>query len=252
MIVVGDVEMPDLISSLEDKLSGWKKASVPKTEISQIKASEGKKIYLMNKPESTQSVVICGYLTAPYGQVSQPALTAMNNILGGDFISRLNMNLREDKHWSYGANSFVWDAKGQRPFLAYVSVQMDKTKESILEIQKELSGIIGDKPITADEFSRTQKNMVLQLPGMWETNSSVAGSVSEKIIFNLSDDYFKTYDSKIRKLTRDELQQVCAQVVKPTQANWFVIGDKSKIIDSLKETGFEIIEVDADGNVIKN
>lgn len=252
LIVVGDVEMPDLISSLEDKLSGWKKASVPKTEISQIKASEGKKIYLMNKPESTQSVVICGYLTAPYGQVSQPALTAMNNILGGDFISRLNMNLREDKHWSYGANSFVWDAKGQRPFLAYVSVQMDKTKESILEIQKELLGIIGDKPITADEFSRTQKNMVLQLPGMWETNSSVAGSVSEKIIFNLSDDYFKTYDSKIRKLTRDELQQVCAQVVKPTQANWFVIGDKSKIIDSLKETGFEIIEVDADGNMVKN
>ena len=72
----------------------------------------------------------------------------MNNILGGDFVSRLNMNLREDKHWSYGAGSLVWDARGQRPFLAYVSVQSDKTKESIEEMGKELSAIIGDKPIT--------------------------------------------------------------------------------------------------------
>lgn len=252
LVIVGDVEMPSLISMLETKLDGWKKGTVPKNEIAQIKSVPGKKIYLMNRPESTQSVIIAGYLTTPYGQVSQPALTAMNNILGGDFISRLNMNLREDKHWSYGAGSFVWDAKGQRPFLAYVSVQMDKTKESIQEMQKELTAIINDKPITTDEFNRVQKNMTLQLPGMWETNSSVSGSLAEKVTFNLNDDYFKTYDAKVRKLTRDELQQLCTQVVKPDMVNWFVVGDKSKIYNSLKEIGYEIIEVDPDGNLINN
>jgi zinc protease len=128
---------------------------------------------------------------------------------------------------------------------------MDKTRETIQEIQKELASIISDKPVTADEFARVQKNMLLQLPGMWETNSSVAGSLNEKIVFNLSDDYFKTYDVKVRNLTRDELQQVGSQVIKPDQAVYFVVGDKSKIIDSLKETGYEIIEVDTDGNVIK-
>jgi len=93
--------------------------------------------------------------------------------------------------------------------------------------------------------------MVLQLPGLWETNSSVAGSLVEKVTYNLSDDYFKTYDAKVRNLTRDELQQLSAQVVKPDQVNWFVVGDKSKIIDNLKETGYEIIEVDPDGNPVQ-
>jgi predicted Zn-dependent peptidase len=252
LVIVGDVEMSSLVSTLEAKLDGWKKGTVPKNEIAQIKSVPGKKIYLMNRPESTQSVIIAGYLTTPYGQVSQPALTAMNNILGGDFTSRLNMNLREDKHWSYGAGSFVWDAKGQRPFLAYVSVQLDKTKESIQEMQKELTAIINEKPITTDEFNRVQKNMILQLPGMWETNSSVSGSLTEKVTFSLSDDYFKTYDAKVRKLTRDELQQLSTQVIKPDLVNWFVVGDKSKIYDSLKEIGYEIIEVDPDGNLINN
>ena len=143
------------------------------------------------------------------------------------------------------------DAKGQRPFLAYGSVQMDKTKESIQEIQKELTAIIADKPVTTDEFNRVQKNMILQLPGMWETNSSVASSMVEKVMFGLPDDYFKTYDSKIRNLTGDELQKLTKVVILPDQVTYFVVGDKSKIIDSLKETGYEIIEVDADGNLIK-
>jgi len=175
----------------------------------------------------------------------------MNNILGGDFVSRLNMNLREDKHWSYGAGSMVWDARGQRPFIAYVSVQMDKTKESIQEIEKELNSIISTKPVTTEEFNRVQKNMTMQLPGMWETNSSVSGSITEQVKFNLGDDYYKTYDAKVRKLTQDELQQLSKQVVKPDQVDWFVVGDKSKILNSLKETGYTIIEVDPDGNEVK-
>ncbi len=251
LIIVGDVEMGTLITALESKLSAWKKGDVPKNAIAQIKGGAGEKIYLIDRPESSQSIVLAGYLIGPYGQVFQPALTALNNVIGGDFISRLNMNLREDKHWSYGAGSFVMDARGQRPLLAYVSVQMDKTKESIQEIQKELTAITSDKPVTTDEFNRVQKNMILQLPGMWETNSSVAGSMVEKVVFGLPDDYFKTYDSKIRNLTCDELQKLSKVVILPGQVIYFVVGDKSKIIDSLKETGYEIIEVDADGNLIK-
>jgi predicted Zn-dependent peptidase len=251
LVIVGDVEMKSLVSSLETKLANWKKGDVPKNDIAQPKSTTGKKIYLIDRPESTQSVVIAGYLITPYGQVFQPALTALNNLFGGEFISRLNMNIREDKHWSYGAGSLVWNAKGQRPFIAYAPVQMDKTKETIQEIQKELTALNGDKPVTADEFNRVQKNMLLQLPGMWETNSSVAGSLVEKVTFNLSDDYFKTYDVKVRNLTRDELQQLSKQVIQPDQVVYFVVGDKTKILSSLKETGFEIIEVDTDGDLVK-
>jgi zinc protease len=251
LIIVGDVEMETLIPALESKLAAWKKGDVPEISMAQVKGSTGKKIYLIDRPESSQSIVLAGYLIGPYGQVFQPALTALNNILGEDFISRLNMNLREDKHWTYGAGSAVMDAKGQRSFLAYGSVQIDKTKESIQEFQKELTAITSDRPVTADEFSRVQKNMILQLPGMWETNRSVSGSMVEKVMFGLADDYFKTYDAKIRNLTCDELQKLTKVVILPDQVKYFVVGDKSKIIDSLKETGYEIIEVDTDGNLIK-
>jgi zinc protease len=251
LVVVGDVVMADLVTKLDSKLAGWKKADVPKNTPATVKNTPGKKIYLIDRPESQQSVIIAGYVTTPYGQVSQPALNAMNNILGGDFVSRLNMNLREDKHWSYGAGSLVLDARGQRPFLAYVSVQSDKTKESIEEMVRELTSIIGDKPVTKEEYDRVQQNMILQLPGMWETNNSVAGSVVEQVKFALGDDYYKTYDAKVRKLTQDELQQISKTVVKPELVNWFVVGDKSKIMDSLKQLNYEIIEVDADGNPVK-
>jgi predicted Zn-dependent peptidase len=251
LIIVGDVEMETLIPALESKLAGWKKGDVPKISMAQVKGSTGGKIYLIDRPESSQSIVLAGYLIGPYGQVFQPALTALNNIFGEDFISRLNLNLREDKHWTYGAGSAVMEAKGQRSFLAYGSVQIDKTKESIQEIQKELTAITSDRPVTADEFSRVQKNMILQLPGMWETNRSVSGSMVEKVMFGLADDYFKTYDAKIRNLTCDELQKLTKVVILPDQVKYFVVGDKSKIIDSLKETGYEIIELDTDGNLIK-
>jgi zinc protease len=219
--------------------------------VPQVKNAPGKRIFLIDKPESTQSVIFAGYLIAPYGQVSQPALNALNNILGGDFVSRLNMNLREDKHWSYGAGSFVLDAKAQRPYLAYVSVQMDKTMESIQEIEKEFASLVSTKPVSADEFNRVQRNMTLQLPGMWETNSSVAGSLIEQVKFNLGDDYYKTYDARVRKLTRDELQQLGEQIVKTGLINWFVVGDKAKILPDLNKLGYDIIEVVADGIVVK-
>ena len=116
---------------------------------------------------------------------------------------------------------------------------------------KELNAIIGAKPVTKEEFDRDQRNMILQLPGMWETNNSVAGSIVEQVKFNLGDDYYKTYDAKVRKLTQDELVQMSKTIVKPDLVNWFVVGDKSKILDGLKQLNYEIIEVDADGNPVK-
>ena len=133
----------------------------------------------MDRPESQQSIVIAGYLTDPYGQVDELAKNVMNDVLGGDFTSRINMNLREDKHWAYGARSLVWDAKGQRPYLAYAPVQTDKTKESIQEIQKEFDGFVGDSPVKQEEFDKVQKNSTLQLSGRWETNGG-GGQFTER------------------------------------------------------------------------
>ncbi|HEY0744921.1 MAG TPA: pitrilysin family protein [Chryseosolibacter sp.] len=252
LVVVGDIEMKDLVNGLEKRFDKWKKGEVPKKNLAAAAKAKTNTVYVIDKPESQQSVIMVGYLVDPYGKVPEIARESMMSVFGGDFTSRLNMNLREDKHWSYGAGSFVWDAKGQRPLLAYAPVQTDKTKESVQEIMKEFKAFVGDKPMTQEEFDRTKNNTVLQLPGRWETNGAVSGSIEEIVKYGLPDDYYKTYDKNVRALTLDEVRKVSKQIVSPEKLTWFVVGDKEKIMSGLKEVGFsEIIAIDPDGNPIK-
>jgi zinc protease len=162
------------------------------------------------------------------------------------------MNLREDKHWSYGAGSFMMPAKGQRPFLTYAPVQSDKTKESMLEMDKELRGIVGKRPITQEELSTAQKNQTLKLAGSWETDSAVLNSIGDIVRFGLPEDYFTTYPDKVRALSVDDLVKAAEAVVHPDQLVWVVVGDRSKIEPGIRELGWgEITLLDADGNPSK-
>jgi zinc protease len=252
IIVVGDVEMKDLVNGLEKRFDKWKKGEIPKKNLAAATNAKTNTLYVIDKPESQQSVIMVGYLVDPYGKVPEIARESMMSVFGGDFTSRLNMNLREDKHWSYGAGSFVWDAKGQRPLIAYAPVQTDKTKESVQEIIKEFKSFVGDKPMTQEEFDRTKNNTVLQLPGRWETNGAVSGSIEEIVKYGLPDDYYKTYDKNVRALTLDDVRKVSKTLVQPNKLTWFVVGDKEKIMAGLKEVGFnEIIAIDADGNPLQ-
>lgn len=252
IIAVGDLDINTLTATLEKHFDKWKKGDVPKKNIAATNGAKPNTLYLVNKPESKQSVIMAGYVVDPYGKIPEIAREAMVNVFGGDFTSRLNMNLREDKHWSYGAGSLLWDAKGQRPFLAYAPVQTDKTKESAAEIIKEFKAFVSDKPITKEEFERTKSNTSLQLPGRWETTEAVGQSIEEIVKYGLPSDYFKNYDKNVRNLTLDDVQKVGKQVVLPSKLTWFVVGDKEKILEGLKDLGFaEIIEVDPDGNPIK-
>ncbi|MDX1940574.1 MAG: pitrilysin family protein [Saprospiraceae bacterium] len=255
LVVVGDVTMDELLPKLEKRFGSWQKGATPKKDIAKVKdaASIQGKLYLMDRPESQQSVIVAGHLIDPYGQVSEIAKTTAINVLGGDFTSRVNMNLREDKHWSYGAFTFVNEAKGNRPLIAYAPVQTDKTKESVQEVMKELKGYIGDNPITKEEFNKTTQNTIMQLPGQWETNASVLGALVDQVKYGLPDDYYKTYDNKVRNLTLEDVRQVSKKIVRPSELTYFVVGDKEKVLPGLKELGFkEIIIVDADGNPIQD
>ncbi|WP_228236512.1 M16 family metallopeptidase [Allomuricauda sp. M10] len=252
IIVTGDVEMSELKSKLEKTLGKWKKGDVPKIVFNQPQTSTKNTLYLMNRPESQQSVILAGHLTEKYGDVSEVALEQMVNILGGDFTSRINMNLREDKHWSYGAGGFVMGSKEVRPFIVYAPVQTDKTAESVTEIRKEISEFTSTRPATKEELEKVKTNQVLKLPGQWETNSSVNSSVRNLIRYNLPDDYYQKYDQNVRTLSVDDIRKVSNQVVKPEKMNWFMVGDRAEIISKLDELGFDsIIEIDADGNMLK-
>ncbi|MFD2100029.1 M16 family metallopeptidase [Flagellimonas iocasae] len=252
IIVTGDVSMSELKPKLEKTLGKWKRVDVPKITFGEPKTNSKNTLYLMNRPESQQSVIIAGHLTEKYGDVSEIALEQMVSILGGDFTSRINMNLREDKHWSYGAGGFVIGSKEERPFIVYAPVQTDKTAESVTEIRKEISEFTSTRPATMEELEKVKTNQVLRLPGQWETNGSVNGSVRNLIRYDLPDDYYQKYDQNVRGLSLDDIKKVSNQVVKPEEVNWFMVGDRAEIITKLDELGFDnIIEIDADGNPIK-
>lgn len=251
IVVTGDVEMKDLKSKLEKSFGKWKKADVPEIVFTKPKVNSKNTLYLMDRPESQQSIIVAGHLTEKYGDVSEIALEQMISILGGDFTSRINMNLREDKHWSYGAGGFVMDAKAERPFLVYGSVQTDKSAESVTEFRKEIVDFVNARPATQEELDKVKTNQILKLPGQWETNSAVNSSVANLVNFNLPDDYYQSYDASVRGLTLADIQSVSKKVVKPEAVNWFMVGDRAKIADKLDELGFDnIIEIDADGNPI--
>ena len=252
LVVTGDVEMKALKSKLEKSLGKWKKADVPSITFNEPKVNSKNTLYLMNRPESQQSIIIAGHLTEKYGDVSEIALEQMVSILGGDFTSRINMNLREDKHWAYGAGGFVMGAKQERPFIVYAPVQTDKSAESVTELRKEIADFVGSRPATKEELDKVKTNQVLKLPGQWETNASVNSSLVNLVKYDLPDDYYQKYDGNVRNLALNDVVEVSKKVVRPDAVNWFMVGDRAKIADKLDELGFDnIIEIDADGKPLQ-
>ena len=251
MVIVGDINLKEISPKLEQLFKDWKAGEVPKKNIAEVAQKQESELFLVDRPGSQQSIIFAGFLAPPRANPDEEAIETMNAILGGDFTSRINMNLREDKHWSYGASSFIWGARAQRPYITYTSVQVDKTKEAIEEIEKELKGISSEKPPTETEFVKTQKNEILKLPGTWETMDGIRNSISEIVRYNLPLDYFKTYPEKIRTMTLDEVVRAARSTILPDKVVWVVVSDLSKIDESVKELGIQkVYHMDADGNIL--
>jgi zinc protease len=250
LVVAGATSMNEIKPKLEQLFKNWKRGEVPRKNISTVAHKPNPIVYLMDKPGAVQSIIFAGHVAPPKANRDEIALETMNNILGGTFTSRINMNLREDKHWSYGSGSAVVGARGQRPFIAYGVVQTDKTKESMVEMLKELSEIRGERPPTREELTKIQKNRTLRLPGSWETLSAVGNSVNEIVQYGLPDNHFQTYPEKIRSLKLGDVANVAKEMVKPENLVWIVVGDREKIEAGVRELGFgEIKLIDSDGNL---
>jgi zinc protease len=252
LIVVGDTTLKEITPKLDHLLGSWKQGDVPAKNLATVPQQPKASVYLIDRPDSQQSLILVGNVAPPKANPAEIAIETMNTVLGGAFSSRVNLNLREEKHWCYGAGTFLWPARGQRQFIAYAPVQTDKTKESLVELDKEMRGILGPRPVTEAELSRAQDNQTLQLPGSWETIGAVGGSIGEIVRFGLPDDYFTTYPEKVRALSVDSLTKAAAEVVHPDQLVWVVVGDRSKVESAIRELKWgEIQLLDADGKLLK-
>jgi len=250
LIVVGDTTLKDVTPKLEKLFAGWKSGSVPAKDVKAVPVASKSAVYLIDKPGALQSVIIAGVVAPPRGNPQEIAIEAMNNSLGGMFGARLNMNLREDKHWSYGARTVLRDARSQRPFYAVAPVQTDKTKEALVEMNKEFRGIVGDHPVSADELAKIQANETLKLPGSRETLDALGQSIVDLVQFGLPDDYYDTYAGKVRALKTSDVNQAAKEVVRPDNLTWIVVGDRAKIESGVRELNLgEFHLMDTDGKV---
>jgi zinc protease len=247
MVVVGDTTLAEVTPKLEKLFAGWKGGNPPAKDVKAVAVATKSSVYLIDKPGALQSVIIAGVVAPPRGNPEEIAIEAMNNSLGGMFGARLNMNLREDKHWSYGARTVLRDARSQRPFYAVAPVQSDKTKEALIEMNKEFRGIVGDKPISSDELTKIQLNETLKLPGSRETLDQLSQSIVDLVQFGLPDDYYDTYAGKVRALKTDDVNAAAKEVVRPGNLTWIVVGDRAKIEAGVRELDlgeFRLMNVD--------
>lgn len=252
LVVVGDITLDELRPRLERLFRRWEPAEVPTKRIDEVIHRDSPVVYIIDRPQSQQSIIFAGHIAPPKANDNEIAIMAMNDVLGGTFSSRINMNLRERRGWAYGASSFLFDARGQRPFIAYAPVQSDRTADSMQEIMNELTGIIGENPVTADELSKIVDDRTKSLPGRWETGNSVAGSLIESIRFGYEDDYWDRYAERFLALDRDDLQEAAASVLHPDRLVWVVVGDRASIEGPIRALNLgEIRFLDADGNPVE-
>ncbi|HWP94499.1 MAG TPA: pitrilysin family protein [Gammaproteobacteria bacterium] len=248
LVVVGDVTMAELMPLVEKHFGKWQPGEVPAKNLAPVPHRDRGAVYLIDRPGSEQSIIFAGHVVPPKNNPRELAILAMNEVLGGGFTARINMNLREAKHWSYGAGSLIPNAAGQRPFIVYAPVQTDKTDLSMAEIVKELTGITGSQPPTADELARVKDQETLSLPGRWETNDRVLADLSEAVRFGYPADYWDTYAARVRALGIEDVMQATREVIRPDRLVWVVVGDRSRIEAGIRKLGLgDIHYLDADG-----
>jgi zinc protease len=249
LLIVGDTTLTEIRPQLERAFAAWKAGNTPKKKIPPVAAPQQADVYLIDKPGAAQSFLLAGTITPPRNNPQEIPLGIWNDILGGTFGGRVNMNLREEKHWSYGARTGFQFARGDSAWIASAPVQTDKTKESLIELNKEIHDVSGARPISQAELDKDKANRTLRLAGSRETVSQVGEAMETIVKYGFPDDYYSTYASKIRALTTDELTGAGKSFLNPDHLIWVVVGDLAKIEAGVRDLNLGPVHiVDADGN----
>ena len=249
LLVVGDVTLAEITALLETEFAGWQPAPAdaqPPT-IPPVIRSARPRLYLLDRPDAPQSVILASHLAPPPSDPDDLAMETANTVFGGLFTSRINMNLREDKGWAYGARSALVTTRAQRPFVVYSRVQSDKTVPAIREMQQELEALIGPRPVTAQELDTVTQQRVRALPGRNETAAQLAGSISHILRLGLPDDYYQQLVRELNTLSLDEVRAGADKLIDPQALTWVVVGDIDRMRQELSQLGWaEIITLDPD------
>jgi zinc protease len=254
LLVVGGTTLDEIKPLLEQRLGGWKKPAepLPAKTIAAVARQTKPRVFLVNQTGALQSLITAGYTAPTRADPDYVSLVTANTIIGGSFLSRLNMNLREDKHWSYGVSTGLRDAKGPGAFQVSAPVQTDKTVESIQEILKELRELPSTRQASDAETKVAKDSIVLSLPGSIETAEAVSGFYQSILTHELPVTYWNDFVGQVNALTAAQVQVAAARLIQTDALTWMIVGDLAKIEAGVRKLNLgEVKVLDADGKVMR-
>lgn len=235
--VVGDTSLEDVLPLLEKAFGRWTAPAEPaprKALDSPVPAGRGRLI-VVDRPNAPQSVIAAGKALGLTGNDPDLAIDLANEVIGSGFLSRLNMDLREDKGWTYGVGSSVGRSVGPRTFTLRTSVQSDRTGDALRLIRSQMAAFPAKKPVLADEVARVTDGNIRGLPNRYETNAQVLGALALNRRLGRPDDWDTTLASRLRKIDASAIDKAAAQWLQPSDMVFVVVGDRRVIEPQLKE-----------------
>lgn len=255
LLVVGDVSVAAAVEQAAAALGGWDNplaaevtaaGDVAALDSGGVAAAAG--IYLVDKPGAAQSVIRAGLAGPPRNHPDFTSLGLLNYAFGGQFSARLNLNLRQDKGYSYGFHSGLsWFREGSL-LLAGGSVQTAVTKESVAETLQEFRDIQGGRPLSAEELAAAKAGLLLGYPAGFERPGHILGHLIQLILHRLPEDYFRDTPGRVAAVTLAQARQAGAEWARPEGLRTLVVGDRAAVEPGLRELGLPLAVVDGDGN----
>ena len=251
LIVVGDVTVAEVVPILQNCFGNWKAGTPSLPLFSSAPKIDSTRIYLIDKPQAAQSEIRIGHVGIARSNPDYFPVVVMNAILGGQFTSRINLNLREAKGYTYGARSGFAFRKEAGPFIAQAGVKSAVTDSSVIEFMKELRGIC-DADVSQKELDFAKNSLVRGMPQGFETPGQISSQLVNVVLYNLPDDYFNTVVQNLEKVSIADVRRVAQQYLHPNSMDIVVVGDVALTRPGLDKLGYgKTMLLDPDGKRIE-
>lgn len=254
VFAVGDVTMDELAEMIETVFADWPAAEprAAPTAPEVVPMPEGVRVFLIDMPGTEQSVILASHVAPPTPVEPEVDQAIANEIIGGSFVSRINMNLREDKGWSYGARTGLSTNIFQREFSVSAPVQVDKTAESLAELNRELTEFLFDHPASEEEFRLALERRVRSLSSSFQTGQALLGSLTRSDYLNRPWNHPVLYGEALTEVTLDEVRAAADALIHPENLTYVIAGDLSVMEDGVRALSLgEVIVIDTEGNVVE-
>jgi predicted Zn-dependent peptidase len=247
IFAVGDIPLAELVRQLESRLGSWQNPAAPrgKKDFAAAPAKARSRIILIDRPQSPQSMILAGSVLPVAGTDDVLALTAANEVLGGDFLARINQDLRETKGWSYGVQGVVQMMENRLPLLIQAPVQTNQTGASVKALVDHVRDFTTSKGVTPAELTRVVSGNTRQLAGRFETSAAILGAMRSNALYRRPDNFWETAANRYRAMSTQTLDQAARQTIDPANLVFVVVGDAAVVRPQLEKVGLPVEVVSA-------